>query len=46
MKRFFLAALLGILLAGPALAETIRVGVTPGPHGQMLEAVKKVDASK
>ena len=32
------------LLAGTASAETIKVGVTPGPHAQILEKVKEVAA--
>ena len=34
---------LGLLTPG-ALAETIKVGVTPGPHAQILEKVKEVAA--
>lgn len=30
----------------PALAETIKIGVTPGPHAQILEAVKPIAAKK
>ncbi len=30
--------------AAAAQAETIKVGVTPGPHAQILEAVKPVAA--
>lgn len=32
------------LLTGGALAETIKVGVTPGPHAQILEQVKTLAA--
>src|SRR5690606_14759775 len=32
------------LFAGSALAETIKVGVTPGPHAQILEKVKELAA--
>ncbi|GGG29136.1 MetQ/NlpA family ABC transporter substrate-binding protein [Chelatococcus composti] len=32
--------------AAAAQAETIKVGVTPGPHAQILEAVKPVAAKK
>lgn len=32
------------LLAGSAFAETIKVGVTPGPHAQILEKVKELAA--
>lgn len=37
------------LLAAPALAQSpqvLRVGVTPGPHAQILEAVKPIAAKK
>ncbi|OYX06661.1 MAG: metal ABC transporter substrate-binding protein [Rhizobiales bacterium 32-66-8] len=34
------------LLATGAAAETIKVGVTPGPHAQILEAVKPVAAKQ
>ncbi|SFV37077.1 D-methionine transport system substrate-binding protein [Devosia crocina] len=34
------------LLATPALAETIRIGATPGPHAQILEAVKPILAEQ
>lgn len=30
------------MLAGAAQAETIKVGVTPGPHAQILEKVKEI----
>ena len=30
------------MLAGAAQAETIKVGVTPGPHAQILEKVKQI----
>lgn len=33
-------------LAGPAAAETLRIGVTPGPHAQILEQVKPIAAGK
>lgn len=33
-------------LAGSAGAETLTVGVTPGPHAQILEAVAKVAAGR
>lgn len=40
-----LAAALGLAgLAGPARAEAIKVAVTPGPHAQIMEAVKPVAA--
>ena len=34
------------LAAGVASAETIKVGVTPGPHAQILEAVKPIAAKQ
>ncbi|MBS0532991.1 MAG: MetQ/NlpA family ABC transporter substrate-binding protein [Proteobacteria bacterium] len=37
------AALIGI---GAAQAETIKIGVTPGPHAQVLEFVKPLAAKK
>jgi len=41
-------ALLSVALAWStaALAETIKIGVTPGPHAQILEAVKPIAAKK
>ncbi len=47
--RTLAVAALAAALALPALAQqpqTIRVGVTPGPHAQILEAVKPVAAKK
>lgn len=41
-----LAALAVLLAASAASAETIRVAVTPGPHAQILEAVKPIAATK
>jgi D-methionine transport system substrate-binding protein len=47
MKTLILAASLAALIsAGSALAETIKIGVTPGPHAQIIEQVKKVAAEK
>ena len=41
IKTFSAALILGAsLLATPAFAQTIKIGVTPGPHAQILEAVK------
>jgi D-methionine transport system substrate-binding protein len=47
LKKLGLAAVLS-LAALPALAQTqtIRIGVTPGPHAQILEAVKPIAAKK
>ena len=44
--RSTLAALALLAAAGTAHAETIRVAATPGPHAQILEAVKPVAAAK
>src|ERR1700681_178285 len=33
-------------IAAPVRAETIKVGVTAGPHAQILEAVKPIAAKK
>lgn len=47
MKKFLLAASLALAFtAGVASAETIKVGVTPGPHAQIMEKVKEVAAGK
>ena len=40
------AALAAILSATGAMAETIKVGVTPGEHAQILEKVKEVAKPK
>jgi D-methionine transport system substrate-binding protein len=47
LKNLGLAALFS-LAALPALAQTqtLRIGVTPGPHAQILEAVKPIAAQK
>jgi D-methionine transport system substrate-binding protein len=47
LKKLGLAALLSFS-ALPALAQTqtIRIGATPGPHAQILEAVKPIAAKK
>lgn len=47
LKTIATGLALGIgLLAGAAQAQTIKVGVTPGPHAQILEAVKELAAPK
>jgi D-methionine transport system substrate-binding protein len=46
-RRLLMAAALALALAGNALAadlQVIRIGVTPGPHAQILEAVKPIAA--
>jgi D-methionine transport system substrate-binding protein len=45
ISRLTLAAGLAFaLFAGSAAAETIRIGVTPGPHAQIMEKVKEIAA--
>jgi D-methionine transport system substrate-binding protein len=46
MKKLIIAASLAVLFAGSALAETIKIGVTPGPHAQIIEKVKEIAATK
>lgn len=46
MKKLILAAAFAAFAAFPALAETIKVGVTPGEHAQIMEKVKEVAAKK
>lgn len=48
MKSFVLAASLAAALfaTGVAHAETKKIGVTPGPHAQIMEKVKEVAAKK
>ncbi|MGM4917456.1 MetQ/NlpA family ABC transporter substrate-binding protein [Tardiphaga sp. 813_E8_N1_3] len=46
LRRTFLSILAFAALTGAASAETIKVGVTPGPHAQVLEAAKAVAAKK
>src|SRR5690606_19381527 len=43
MRKLFVAAtILALFTAGSAFAKTIRIGVTPGPHAQIMEKVKEV----
>jgi NlpA lipoprotein len=44
MRMFMTTVAAAALLAGSASAETIRVGVTAGPHAEITEVVKKVAA--
>jgi D-methionine transport system substrate-binding protein len=46
LKKIGLAALLSVAAALPAFGQTqsIRIGVTPGPHAQILEVVKPIAA--
>lgn len=46
MKKLILAAAFAVLAAGTALAETIKVGVTPGEHAEIMEKVKEVAAPR
>jgi len=46
VRKFVLSALAFAALTAAASAETIKVGVTPGPHAQVLEAAKAVAAKK
>ena len=41
-----LALLLGSLPAGAQAPQVVRIGVTPGPHAQILEAVKPIAAGR
>ena len=46
MMKFLVTAALAALVSGTALAEDIKVGVTPGEHAQIMEKVKDVAAKK
>jgi D-methionine transport system substrate-binding protein len=46
MKKLIIAAALAAFAAAPVLAEDIKIGVTPGPHAQIMEKVKEVAATK
>ncbi|WP_312945794.1 MetQ/NlpA family ABC transporter substrate-binding protein [Agrobacterium sp.] len=47
MKKLIIAASLAALFStGSALAETIKIGVTPGEHAKIMEVVKEVAAKK
>jgi D-methionine transport system substrate-binding protein len=46
LRHLALSAVAALALTGSANAETIKVGVTPGPHAQILEAVKPIAAKK
>jgi D-methionine transport system substrate-binding protein len=46
LRSLALSAVAALALTGIAQAETIKVGVTPGPHAQVLEAAKAVAAKK
>ena len=43
MRKLLVAAtILAVFTAGSAFAKTVRIGVTPGPHAQIMEKVKEV----
>ncbi|MGV2101202.1 MetQ/NlpA family ABC transporter substrate-binding protein [Rhizobium sp. 21-4511-3d] len=46
MKKFIIAAAIAAFAAGSALAEDIKVGVTPGEHAQIMEKVAEVAKTK
>jgi D-methionine transport system substrate-binding protein len=46
LRTFTIALAASLLLAGTASAQKIKIGVTPGPHAQILEAVKPIAAKK
>ena len=47
LKKWAFASLLSLAaLPAAAQTQTIRIGVTPGPHAQILEAVKPLAAQK
>ncbi|WP_398480669.1 MetQ/NlpA family ABC transporter substrate-binding protein [Tardiphaga sp.] len=46
LRRLLLSAIAVAAFTSAASAETIKVGVTPGPHAQVLEAAKAVAAKK
>lgn len=44
LKKLALGTALAALLAGSAFAQEIKIGVTPGPHAQIMEKVKEIAA--
>lgn len=46
VRHILTAAVAVIVGLGAAQAETIKIGVTPGPHAQVLEFVKPIAAKK
>jgi len=46
MVKFLVSAAVAALISGAALAEDIKVGVTPGEHAQIMEKVREVAAEK
>lgn len=45
-KLIFAASIAAVLSAGAAFADTIKMGVSAGPHAQIMEEVKKVAKDK
>jgi D-methionine transport system substrate-binding protein len=46
MKKLIIAVAIAAFAAGSALAENIKVGVTPGEHAQIMEKVAEVAKAK
>jgi D-methionine transport system substrate-binding protein len=46
MKRLIIAAAAALVAAGSALAQDIKVGVTPGEHAQIMEKVAEIAKTK
>jgi len=46
MVKFLVTVAAAALISGAALAEDIKVGVTPGEHAQIMEQVKEIAAEK
>lgn len=46
MVKFLVSAAVAALISGAALAEDVKVGVTPGEHAQIMEKVREVAAEK
>src|SRR5690606_13185267 len=46
MVKFLVSAAVAALISGAALAEDIKVGVTPGEHAQIMEKVREIAAEK
>src|SRR5437870_10741175 len=46
MRMFPLIIAAATVLAGAAQAETIRVGVTAGPHAEIMDVVRKAGAER
>jgi D-methionine transport system substrate-binding protein len=44
LRQFILSAAALVAVASAAHGETIKIGATPGPHAQILEAVKPIAA--